>query len=322
LSGGAGGIDPYYQRDPPRASRGENTRATAKQPKGTVEPTKVETRTDGRRLYYYRCEHCGIEFSTPKPRHNEHAFHSRECCFEWQKYGRPPLTITDQQREASRKRTTALWTKPGFREKTLAGLRKATGRPEYHEKLRASAKEVASRPEWKEKQSRAHTGKKKSPEVGIKVSKAKMGHPVSLETRDKLAAIFRGEGSYFYKDGRSSDRQKFYRSSHWRSQCARIEKRDEGVCQGCGWNEKEARSLSGHHIEPLSVTKYDPHDYPDELVVTLCKPCHSKSELGTGNYKYPLNARGDKAKPERISLTKPWIDFLKKRDGHTDAGDI
>jgi len=40
-----------------------------------------------------------------------------------------------------------------------------------------------------------------------------------------------------------------------------------------------------------------------------------KSDLGIGYYDYQVNAHGDKAKPDRMSSYKPWVDFLKRTDG-------
>jgi 5-methylcytosine-specific restriction endonuclease McrA len=199
-----------------------------------------------------------------------------------------------------------LWSDPEFRERITAASRKATQTPEYRKNRSRIAKEVASRPEWKRKQSLAHKGKKRPPEVGRKISKSKMGHTVSDETRKKLADAARGSKSFFYKGGVSNMRQLFYSSWEWKAQSERIRKRDDYICQGCGWNQddmKRANAKKGlpvHHVIPLEEWDGEPSEYPDFLLSTMCPNCHSKSDNHKGAMKWPRNSRGDKAKPEKL----------------------
>ena len=127
-----------------------------------------------------------------------------------------------------------------------------------------------------------------------------MGHAVSDDARRKLADAARGEKSYFYKDGRSSKRRRFYRDWRWRRQAERVKERDNRTCQGCGWTESEVRRLDVHHIDPISDSDQDPFDYPDDLLATLCEKCHSTTEYQDGDMKYPVNGRGEDARLDRI----------------------
>jgi hypothetical protein len=252
----------------------------------------------------YNCTHCGKE-KFDKRKTSKHAFCDRKCSHEWQKYGRPPPKLSPEGAKRIGKRTKELWADPEHRAKRMAAHQKATQTPEYRAKLKKSAKEVASHPEWREKQSKAHKGKKRPPEVGRKISAAKMGHPVSDETKAKLAKACGGENSPFYIDGRSSEKQKFYRSWEWQKQKKRALENNNRTCQGCGWTEEEAGTLECHHIDPLGETEYEWKRYPDDLVVPLCKVCHPVTEGQDGRMKRPLNGRGDDAKLDRLE-NPPW----------------
>ena len=133
-----------------------------------------------------------------------------------------------------------------------------------------------------------------------------MVHEVSEETIRKLSEANKGKKSSFYIDGRSSERQKFYRSWIWRKQRGRVLYRDDRTCQGCGWTEDEAGPLEGHHIDPLRDTEYDWNRYPDDLVASLCDVCHPKSDKQEGRMRWPINGRSDEARLERLRDPKSW----------------
>ena len=305
MSGGRSS-DPYYDKDTPKkkASKSDDPQGEMKSYRNAARPLRIETMPDGRKKYYYRCEHCKGVFHTDKRRTAKHAFHDRKCRDAWQKYGKPPRKFTKKEREEDAKRSRELWKNPGFRKKTMSAIKRATtDNPAWHEKLKKSAKEVANRPEWKKRQSEAHKGKKRPPETGRKISKAKMGHEVSDETRKKVADALKGEKSFFWRGGASSVRQRYYSSSEWTRQAERIRKRDNNTCQGCGWKQEEVnpeKALPAHHVIPLDDWDGPYEEYPDFLIVTLCPNCHAISDLQNGMIKWPLNARGDDAKPERL----------------------
>lgn len=308
MSGGSD-PDPYYQADPPKREKVPKTYRLA------VKPIKIEKipskdKRGTKKIYYYECEHCGRVFKTGIRKKHKRAFCNKECQYEWQKYGKPPGYYSPETRKKMSEFAEEYYSDPKNREYHLRKLREAVDTPEWHRKRVEAAKEVSSRPEWKKKQSLARKGKKRPPEVAKKISKAKMGHPVPPHVREKISKSLRGPKSPSYKDGRSSERQRHYSSSKWHRQRDRVAERDNHTCQGCGWNEEEAGTLSGHHIEPLRTTRFDWNDYPDELVVTLCEKCHHKSESQPGRFKTPVNGRGKKAHLERLSDDRPWDDFI------------
>jgi hypothetical protein len=308
LSGGKSKPDPYYQKDPPKKPKSDKEEPLPKSYRNAVKPVRIVDRPDGKREFYYRCEHCGDVFKSDKRKKHRRAFHNKKCQYEWQKYGQERYTPTPEHRKERSRRAKALWQDPAMRKKMIDGLRKAYSDPELRKRLSDRSKEVASRPEWKEKQSKAHKGKKKPPEVGKKISEAKMGHPVSEETRKKLADAARGEKSFFWKGGVSGERQRFYRSWHWRMQSERVMNRDDHTCQGCGWTksevEKRDEKMDVHHVKPLEKWEGDENDYPDDLLTTLCRVCHSKSEYQDEELKGPLNGRGDDARLDRLNSPK------------------
>ncbi len=315
MSGGKSNVDPYYQKDPPKRSESKKDPVVPKSYRNAVKPKRIEVipsspwHPRGKTVYYYDCEHCGKEIKG-KRKTRRHAFCDRSCQHEWQKYGKPPSDITPEGRKRISEAGKRSWANQEHRAKRTENIRKATQNPEYRKKMSDIGKEVSSRPEWKEKQSKAHKGKKRPPEVGRKVSEAKMGHEVSEETRRKLSEAFKGAKSSFYIDGRSSERQKFYRGRIWRNQRGRVLCRDNRTCQGCGWTENEAGPLEGHHIDPLRDTEYDWNKYPDDLVASLCDVCHPKTDKQGGRMKWPVNARGNEARLERLRDPKSWQTYL------------
>ncbi len=235
---------------------------------------------------------------------------------EWLRDAKIPRFFSEEARRQISEHTKAKWADREHRAWRLQRQRKAMQSKEYREKMSRIAREVASRPEWKEKQSRAKRGKKRPREVGEKISKAKMGHKVSEETRRKISESLKGGRSSWWKDGRSSERQRFYSSAHWIEQRARILERDNHTCQGCGWTETEAGRVAVHHIIPLSEGVYDAYDYPDELLITLCSVCHTVTELQRGYEKWPVNGRGIHARLDRLMGPRPW-----RRLSTTGGGD-
>ncbi|MHA2379662.1 MAG: hypothetical protein ACXADS_10305 [Candidatus Thorarchaeota archaeon] len=325
MSGGKFKPDPYYQKDPPKKSKGEKEESLPRTYRNAVKPVRTVVGPDGKKEFYYRCEHCGGVFKDDKRKKHRRAFHDKKCQYEWQKYGQEKHSPTPEQRkeqsrrfkrmwqdsERKRRHSEAMkkrWADPEFRRRMTKRMREVAQDPEWRRRVSKAAKEVASRPEWKEKQSKAHKGKKRPPEVGDKISRAKMGHPVSKETREKLADAARGDKSYFWRGGISGERQRFYRSWQWRMQSERVMNRDNHTCQGCGWTksevEKRDEKMGVHHMKALDEWGGDGYDYPDDLLTTLCQVCHGKSEYQDGDLKRPTDGRGDDAKLDRLKSQK------------------
>lgn len=60
----------------------------------------------------------------------------------------------------------------------------------------------------------------------------------------------------------------------WQQRKSAIQIRDQFTCQKCGAKDK---TLHVHHRH--YVTGRNPWDYPDNLLITLCAPCHADEEL-------------------------------------------
>ena len=183
MSGGKSGVDPYYQKDPPKRAEKGTTQGEMKSYRNAVKPTRVETGPDGKKKYYYSCEHCGKEIESKRRKKHSQAFCDRGCFDEWQKYGKPAPKFSKEARKKISDHSKAMWADPEQRKRIRKAQDKAVQKPSWKKKRKEAAKEVASRPDWRAKQSAAKRGKKRPKEVGKKISKAKRGHPVSDDTR-------------------------------------------------------------------------------------------------------------------------------------------
>lgn len=70
----------------------------------------------------------------------------------------------------------------------------------------------------------------------------------------------------------------------WQRKRLFILTRDAFKCQMCG---DTTTTLHVHHRHYLPFR--DPWDYPDDLLVTLCDPCHKKEEQAADNAQEMLN---------------------------------
>ncbi|NWF96383.1 MAG: HNH endonuclease [Candidatus Thorarchaeota archaeon] len=83
----------------------------------------------------------------------------------------------------------------------------------------------------------------------------------------------------------------YEKGREWRRKRKEIHERDNHTCQGCGRSPDKVNGvrLAVHHIVPLAQWIYegrDPSEYPDDLLVTVCKKCHSIADAGRGRMKY------------------------------------
>ncbi len=60
----------------------------------------------------------------------------------------------------------------------------------------------------------------------------------------------------------------------WQKTKSSIQIRDQFTCQKCGAKDKELHVHHRHYIPGR-----EPWDYPETLLVTLCKHCHGEEEL-------------------------------------------
>lgn len=79
------------------------------------------------------------------------------------------------------------------------------------------------------------------------------------------------------------------KDERWLAKRRNILVRDNYTCQSCGSNEKE---MQVHHEFYLKGKA--PWDYPDQVLVTLCRGCHEDEEHGRKNvYRDFTNAVAD-----------------------------
>lgn len=71
----------------------------------------------------------------------------------------------------------------------------------------------------------------------------------------------------------------------WKRKAETIKKRDNYKCRNCF----SSTSLNVHHRAYLFIRKYQtflvPWNYPDSILITLCKKCHDN---GHNNMKVPI----------------------------------
>lgn len=60
----------------------------------------------------------------------------------------------------------------------------------------------------------------------------------------------------------------------WQIKKNKILERDKYKCQSASCKSDDTIQLQVHHLEYLG--DLDPWDYPDDMLVTLCKICHEK----------------------------------------------
>lgn len=67
------------------------------------------------------------------------------------------------------------------------------------------------------------------------------------------------------------------KSSDWQKRRLYIFERDKFKCQAIGCDNPNTQ-IEVHHIDYLSF-EMKPWEYPDDMLITLCKKCHSKEQL-------------------------------------------
>jgi len=201
--------------------------------------------------YTYTCFNCGRIFGTTIVRHNKHTFCSKECSDKWQRNGKY-VHCNSCGALIYRSDERLIHCKKSYCSLQCAG-RDIERNKEISERFKGNKN-------WLCVDYKAN---------GKKISQTKLGHEVSLETRAKLSKAASGSNSAFYIDGRSKERQLFYRSFLWRLLAKQVRIRDNYRCQNCG-----AKAIGVHHIIPRSLGG------PDELwnLITICRACHPKLE--------------------------------------------
>ena len=125
MSGGSK-PDPYYSKDPPKKKANKtDPQGEMKSYKNAVKPLRIVEGADGKKKYYYRCEHCKSVFHVDKRKTAKHAFHGRECSSKWQSYTEIPRPLSKEGRERIRKRTKELWSNPEHKAQRTKAMKKA-----------------------------------------------------------------------------------------------------------------------------------------------------------------------------------------------------
>lgn len=145
--------------------------------------------------------------------------------------------------------------------------------------------------EWIEKRSKANTGKKRSLEQIERIRLSQLGKIVSDETKKKLSlkskgrkhnektkAILReirmGEKSSWWKGGISQQKYPLDWTTTLKNS---IRERDDYTCQECGIHQDELDGkFKNHDVHHINYIKENLN--PNNLI-TLCKSCHSKTNI-------------------------------------------
>ena len=75
----------------------------------------------------------------------------------------------------------------------------------------------------------------------------------------------------------------------WQIKRNKILERDKYTCQNKNCNHREDNSvfLEVHHLEYMG--DYKAWEYPDDMLITLCRVCHESEQLRPKEEKYLIN---------------------------------
>lgn len=70
----------------------------------------------------------------------------------------------------------------------------------------------------------------------------------------------------------------------WKAKTIQIKKRDKNSCRNCGdYKNLQVHHRQYHFVNSLKKFK-NPWDYPNDILITLCKTCH---DSGHKQFKVP-----------------------------------
>ena len=150
--------------------------------------------------------------------------------------------------------------------KSLLGKKQSV---EHIEKRRVSMSKIKRTDEWKNNISKGLKGFKHSPAFSAMISKRNKQRKASLETRNLMASLHKGELSTFWKGGISfinKDARKVPEYREWRR---KVFFRDNFICQKCG---ERGKKLAAHHIESFATNPSLRLEESNGM--TLCWNCH------------------------------------------------
>jgi 5-methylcytosine-specific restriction endonuclease McrA len=290
MSGGKGEVDPYYQKAPRRANDRKRYRKEKGQKKAVILPPP---NLDGNLRFFKLSPDLAKGLFKPR-RFSKIWWYECDYCGKLF-----PTGSHNRKREAT-----------GF------------CNPQHEDKWRSQqTKENWQKPWYRDRQRKATD----SPETRKRRSlAARKRRPLSHESRMKGAAKNRGPLHPRWKGRILSSASEYINSSAWKRKSKEIQKRNKHTCQACGYTRKELKKLNAtelmdtHHGYPLGdwmSRGYEPGDYPDSWLATLCRPCHTATDHADGDFKQPISSMGDDTKesyPKSIDESPPedYPDFF------------
>ena len=81
--------------------------------------------------------------------------------------------------------------------------------------------------------------------------------------------------------------QEKLRDKRWQIKKTEILSRDKFKCQSHYCKSPENASLEVHHLD--YIPDIEPWDYPNDMLITLCNPCHQKEQERPKEEKHVIN---------------------------------
>ncbi len=293
MSGGKSSPDPYYAPAPPKKKSKQQSKPSevsdksfdsqkdSKKKKQPLDPSELPVKPLGpvkvipmpktkkkppitgqgfTGLKWYRCDYCGEPFFKRKKVQGKSALCSPECISGWNTEWRKGLPKSEEHKQK------------------IADAHRGRPKSEEHKKnLSKAKKEQYEDPEFRDRRREVDSDPAR---------------------RQKIAHSKRGSRNPNWKGGPETNKRvrtpadQYRDTADWKQKAEEIRGRDNNTCQSCGKKGEEGENLDVHHVYPLNdwiEEGHEPNEYPDSLLITLDKSCHSKADAQSGAYKLPPN---------------------------------